>query len=132
MTVTEDREVESDQLPARSSGRRRTALAAVGLTLGLAVTPVVVPIVSPSVAPQAAAAAAGVPEKRCYQPIAGWLVQEVPCLKASDFLTQSQKECLIGLGVAFIIDIASGGVLAGPATAGAAVACGVKVMASTP
>ncbi len=123
-----DREVES--APSRGG---RSWLFAVGFVLVMAFMPALVPVVAPNNAPQAVAAVEqGVPEKRCYVPIAGWLVQEVPCLKASDFLTQSQKECLIGLGVAFIIDIASGGVLTGPAVAGAAVACGVKVMASTP
>jgi hypothetical protein len=127
MTLTEEREVEETPTPAR--GRRfRTGMVGVGLAVSLGVAPVVVPIVAPTHAPQAAAA----PEKRCYQPIAGWLVQEVPCRAKSDFLTQSQKECLIGIGAALVIDLISGGALLGPATAGAAVACGVKVMASTP
>jgi hypothetical protein len=94
--------------------------------------PVVVPVVAPNNAPQAAAVEQAVPPHKCYQPIAGWLVQEVPCRSADDFLTQSQKECLIGIGAALVIDLVSGGVLLGPAAAGAAVACGVKVLASTP
>jgi hypothetical protein len=118
--------------PATQTPRQRGWLAALGFVLVMAFMPAVVPIVSPNHAPQAVAVEQAAPEKRCYVPIAGWLVQEAPCRAKSDFLTQSQKECLIGIGAALVIDLVTGGVLLGPAAAGAAVACGVKVLASTP
>ncbi len=111
---------------------RTSALVAAGFTVTLGAMPLVVPVVSPQAAPQAVAAVEQAPpEHHCYKMIAFRGPIEVPC-EVETYLTQGQKECLIGIGVAFIIDVASAGALVGPATAGALVACGVKVMASTP
>ncbi len=131
MAITEDREVETEvedpEVAApRRSFRRTTAIATAGMFSVLAVAPVVTTIVSPESAPQAAAAPGG---KHCYKNIAFRGPIEVPCVAKP--LTQAQRECLIGLGVAVMIDVGTGGVIGGPAVVAAAISCGVKFL-STP
>jgi hypothetical protein len=110
---------------------RNSVLAGVGFGISLGIMPVLVPIVSPEAAPRAVAVEAAAPEHHCYKMIAFRGPIEVPCEIPPQYLTQSQRECLIGIGVAIIVDVATAGAAVGPTTAAAAIACGVKVLAST-
>ncbi len=131
LTAEVEAEAETETAPAvvqrqGMSWGKRTAIGLLGAFSVFAVAPVVTSVVAPQASPQASAAA---PEKRCWKMIAFRGPIEVPCVAKP--LTQAQRECLIGLGVAVMIDVGTGGVIGGPAVVAAAVACGVKFL-STP
>ncbi len=130
LTAEVEAEAETETAPAvvqrqGMSWGKRTAIGLLGAFSVFAVAPIATAVVAPQAAPQADAA----PGKRCYKMIAFRGPIEVDCVAKP--LTQAQRECLIGLGVAVMIDVGTGGVIGGPAVVAAAVACGVKFL-STP